>query len=396
VQEPSCSHQHHHKFGATLREANDFGDVVDSPYRKELVMKNCSLHFRLGVIAILLFAGIASAQVALVADLNTGPSVSVRSGIEEIVSVSASKAYFIACDDEFGCEVWKTDGSSRGTVRISDICPGACFEFDPPSDLTRAGNRVYFSGDDGQRGEEPWMINIDTDAVTLVADLESGSASSSPKHFTYVQNLNGGALFFSQMHTGFGGNRRSRITRISAGRITNTDTALEWDPFTNWVVYGRAMYGVAKPIGANNFELHKASIDVLSEISGAAMVLDIEPGLVGSRIRAITTGLVPTKLLFVANSAAAGSELYASDGTAAGTAIIKEQRAKSKAQARRALCVAMKSAPPLCSPIFRQVLAPRAASCTAQTAPPMAAIWSKTSQIWTDLTQRTCAYWEAI
>ncbi|RYZ33703.1 MAG: HYR domain-containing protein, partial [Myxococcaceae bacterium] len=63
---------------------------------------------------------------------------------------------FAAADAASGVEVWRTDGTEAGTVRITDIAPGPGSS--RPRMLTRSGNRIFLSANDGWTGLEPWLI----------------------------------------------------------------------------------------------------------------------------------------------------------------------------------------------------------------------------------------------
>ncbi len=68
-------------------------------------------------------------SVSRIADLVPGPGSSVGSGFPSgslaVFAAFGSEAIFSADDGTNGQEIWRTDGSPGGTVRISDIVPGA-------------------------------------------------------------------------------------------------------------------------------------------------------------------------------------------------------------------------------------------------------------------------------
>jgi ELWxxDGT repeat protein len=63
-------------------------------------------------------------------------------------------AFFIANEGLSGAELWKTDGTELGTVRVKDIRPGA--EGASLRYLTNVGGVLYFSANDGINGPELW------------------------------------------------------------------------------------------------------------------------------------------------------------------------------------------------------------------------------------------------
>ncbi len=95
--------------------------------------------------------------------------------------------YFIASDGTTGLELWRTDGTPDGTRMVKDICPGACNAF-PFSDglsmvdgllLQVLNGQLLFFADDGIHGSELWTSDGTLAGTRLVADLNTGSGSSS-------------------------------------------------------------------------------------------------------------------------------------------------------------------------------------------------------------------------
>lgn len=83
-------------------------------------------------------------------------------------------------------ELWKTDGTTAGTVLIRDSLHGTA------TGLTVANNRIYFSNDQFVAGRELWSSD-GTDAGTgLAADVMTGSGDSNP---TYLTPFNGKLYF---------------------------------------------------------------------------------------------------------------------------------------------------------------------------------------------------------
>ena len=82
--------------------------------------------------------------------------------------------YFIGSDGMSGFELWRSDGTTQGTARVKDICPGFCSAFLETVDfgearLLRAFNgRLYFFADDGIHGFMLWTSD-GTEAGTRLA-----------------------------------------------------------------------------------------------------------------------------------------------------------------------------------------------------------------------------------
>lgn len=106
--------------------------------------------------------------------------------LEEI----ANMAFFAADNGPDGLELWKTDGSESGTVRVSDIYSGG--NGSNPEGIINVNDRVFFSATDGVNGRELWSSD-GTNAGTIAhGDINSGSADAYPIRLTNVN----GILFF--------------------------------------------------------------------------------------------------------------------------------------------------------------------------------------------------------
>jgi ELWxxDGT repeat protein len=97
--------------------------------------------------------------------------------------------YFFAYDGTSG-GLWKSDGTEVGTVRVKDI-----WEEGRLSDLrhlTNVNGTLYFSANDGIHGDELWTSDGTEAGTVMVAELAEGSGGSGPGLFTEVA----GKLFF--------------------------------------------------------------------------------------------------------------------------------------------------------------------------------------------------------
>lgn len=100
--------------------------------------------------------------------------------------------YFAGRDAATGRELWKSDGTEPGTVRVRDVYTGS--DSSSPSDLTGVyGLLLYFVADDGLGGRELWMSNGTETGTVRIADIYTGTAGSEPQHLTLARD----ALYFS-------------------------------------------------------------------------------------------------------------------------------------------------------------------------------------------------------
>jgi ELWxxDGT repeat protein len=92
--------------------------------------------------------------------------------------------YFDAEDGQHGRELWKSDGTIGGTVLVKDINSGfdsipPCIQYDDSQNrcFMTVGNRLYFIADDGISGYELWKSDGTSEGTVLVKDINpEGSA----------------------------------------------------------------------------------------------------------------------------------------------------------------------------------------------------------------------------
>jgi ELWxxDGT repeat protein len=104
--------------------------------------------------------------------------------------------FFAAIDGTRGYELWKSDGTSTGTVLVKDIRPGLFGSY--PYSLTNVGGRLFFIADNGTNGRELWISDGTSTGTVLVKDINQGAGdafgtiNAPPPSFTNVN----GTLYF--------------------------------------------------------------------------------------------------------------------------------------------------------------------------------------------------------
>jgi len=92
---------------------------------------------------------------------------------------------FVATDAN-GSELWKTDGTPQGTLMVKDIYPG--YGSSSPKEFFRFQGQLYFQADDGTHGIELWKTDGSSGGTVLVADTNPGIGSSTPGQFVELNN----------------------------------------------------------------------------------------------------------------------------------------------------------------------------------------------------------------
>ena len=130
------------------------------------------------------------AGTELVKDIRAGAASSIRTRDEWHVllrAVAGPYYFFVADDGVSGEELWRSDGTEAGTVRVKDIYPGA--RGSEPRWLTAVGSRLFFVAGDDVNGRELWVTDGTEANTHLVADLVPGLGSPVPQNLTAVDGL---------------------------------------------------------------------------------------------------------------------------------------------------------------------------------------------------------------
>lgn len=234
--------------------------------------------------------------------------------------VANNKLFFSIYSQNEGTELWVTDGSQGGTYMVKDIFPGSSSA--NPSSITAVGNKVYFSANDGTYGSELWVSDGTYYGTQLVKDIHPGSYSSSPSNiFEY-----NGKLVFSAQDSNYDIELWiSDGTEAGTYQLKNIAANYSSNP-RDFIKVGNNLFFTATD-GVTGRELWKTN----GTTAGTQLVKDIN--LTSTETDDYTFPLNSTrrkfiaaggKLFFVANSGAEGFELWKSDGTSAGTTLVKD------------------------------------------------------------------------
>ncbi|MDG4604397.1 MAG: M10 family metallopeptidase C-terminal domain-containing protein [Defluviicoccus sp.] len=231
-----------------------------------------------------------------------------------ILGPVGAKVVFSANDGTHGRELWRSDGTDAGTVLVKDINPGGDSY---PSGLTNVNGTLFFIADDGTSGYELWKSDGTAAGTVLVKDINPGSGGIDPGD---LANVNG-TLFFGA-NDGTSGSELWKSDGTAAGTVLVKDinpggySSIYWwqNPPTD--VNGTLFFQADDGTGGQ--ELWKSD----GTAAGTVLVKDINPGGGGSGPGGLTN--VNGTLFFSADNGTGGWELWKSNGTAAGTVLVKD------------------------------------------------------------------------
>jgi ELWxxDGT repeat protein len=187
--------------------------------------------------------------------------------------------FFLAQNQNGHRSLWKSDGSETGTVEVKDISPTGD---DYPTNLTSVGDKLFFIASDGVNGRELWQSDGTTDGTLMVKNISPfGDSFGGPQSPTSPELTDvGGKLFFVTTASGLNSQLwKSDGTVGGTSRVFTTDPALQ--------------FGISE----------------LENVNGKLF-------FAASRSVAPAEGLPPTNSFI--------TSLWQSDGTAAGTAPVKD------------------------------------------------------------------------
>ena len=242
-------------------------------------------------------------------------------GPEEVGELTriGGAVYFSGSSTAAGQELWKTDGTAAGTALVQDILPGT--PGSGPFRLTAVGNTLFFAanGGPGDRNQELWTSDGTAAGTVLVEDIRPGAEPSEIDHLTAVA----GRLFFTA-DDGTSG----REPWVSDGTAAGTFRVRDIVPGAgSSVAVPPVEAQVTAALGSTFFFLaDDGSGEELwasdGTEAGTRRVKDVWPGSRGSEPRWLT--VAGGRLFFSAADGAHGRELWMSNGTEAGTVMVSD------------------------------------------------------------------------
>ncbi|WP_395834602.1 ELWxxDGT repeat protein [Archangium violaceum] len=233
-----------------------------------------------------------------------------------------STVFFSAsADTTVGTELWKTDGTIEGTVLVKDICPGSGGS--SIANPTRLGDTLFFAAYDGVHGYELWKSDGSAAGTVLVKDLVPGTGGSTPSGGLAV----GTALFFTA-DNGIHGAELWKTNGTAEGTVLVKDIypGQFSSKIHDMVELGGTLFFTADD-GVHGREMWKSD----GTPEGTALVLDITPGADSAFIDSSWNSDRPSRLyalggtlFFAADDGVHGYEPWKSDGTAAGTVLLRD------------------------------------------------------------------------
>jgi RNA polymerase sigma factor (sigma-70 family) len=236
-----------------------------------------------------------AAGTVVVKDIDALPSVALKA--RRATADVNGTLFFMAADAAHGRELWKSDGTAAGTKLVKDIKVGR--NDSDPGFLTNVNGTLFFTADDGVHGRELWKSDGTEAGTKMVKDINPGPASGFPDAFIGNLSVIGRTLFFTA-DDGVHGLELWKSDGTEKGTVMVKD--INPGPASSME---RRLPGETAPPGLGR---------------GARPGINVQRLGLGTDAMAVVKGT----LFFVADDGVHGYELWKSDGTAAGTVLVKD------------------------------------------------------------------------
>lgn len=283
-------------------------------------------------------------------NINTLNSNFSTGSINNQLAVVGDNYYFIAYDATNGFELWKSNGTSVGTLMVKNI--NKAIASSAPLQFTALGNDIFFSADDIKYGREIWKTDgtaantqllMDWNAHTLsdinysakisgmiayndiiIAQITNqlvkfsstmpptpyfSTSSLTHKNPEFIRYAN--KIYYKGWDPANGGYDLFVTDGNTASRVKDFTTSFVGGEPGNFIIWGGLLYFTTD----NNSKIWKSD----GTEAGTILVKTFLDGVVLSKFYEVN-GL----LLFIGYTSNYGDELWKTDGTEVGTTLVKD------------------------------------------------------------------------
>ncbi len=256
--------------------------------------------------------------VEALGDLNPG-AANGYPGTREVAALPG-RIVFAAETAAGGIEPYVTDGTSAGTLRLADIFPGAADS--DPEEFVSFGGGALFQAESPAEGTELWFSDGTPGGTRLVRNIGPGDDDGDPEHIAVLGQLavfevEAGGPVEVWVSDGTGGGTRALLTRDNA-QVSRPSLVSE--PGDN-ILGGRVFFRAETPDAGRELWVSDGTE------AGTRLVRNIFPDMPGQA----PNDSIPSefqafagRMYFAANDGVAGEELWVTDGTAAGTRLVAD------------------------------------------------------------------------
>ncbi len=220
-------------------------------------------------------------------------------------TVSNNKLFFIASDNT-NSGVFVTDGTEAGTIKLTSSSG-----FPSISDLIAYNNKIYFTNTDEINGYELWVSDGTVAGTSIFKDINPGSTGSYPKNFTVANSK----LFFitdtdQKLYVCDGTPAGTTIIKNNGVIIFNG--------LAQFAVLNNDIYFTSDNGTGAGYGMWKSDGTLAGTVLIMPKIVSTIPG---------DYAVLNNTLFFSADDGVHGTELWATNGTAGGTGLLINLRA---------------------------------------------------------------------
>lgn len=272
-----------------------------------------------------------SAGTILLKDINTGHAGADSSNPDNFAKLN-NIVVFSATDATHGTEIWRTDGTSVGTVLVKDINTGT------GSAITNSfiffhifNNKAYFNATDGASTGEIWSTDGTIGNATLIKDFGNTFFG-----FALFEAINFPNKFIFSFSDGINRFELWQCDGTSVGTVlfksftsgTNNFPPIIFLPYgvdfvnqtLSYPLFQGNKFFFAAATAANGYELWVSD----GTLGGTNIVKDINPGTADGIANNFSYTYTSQALFFAAEDGTHGNELWQTDGTSGNTSLVKD------------------------------------------------------------------------
>lgn len=249
---------------------------------------------------------------------------------EETGNQLAGKLIFRGSTPATGSEIYATDGTPGGTVLVKDIVTDAIGS--NPAEFVSLNSFIYFTAETAAQGRELWRTDGTSGGTTLVKDIVAGPLSSNQEGLYNLFSNGSYLLFAAQSFTTGVELWKSDGTNAGTNLLMDINTGnagLDGSDPANFFVFNTIVLFTATD-ATHGKEIWKTD----GTPAGTVLVKDINPGIASFSDQEIAPGFtIPfflgfhtfnNRVYFQANDGISAGELWSTDGVPANTAMVKD------------------------------------------------------------------------
>ncbi|BAE52081.1 ELWxxDGT repeat protein [Paramagnetospirillum magneticum] len=253
-----------------------------------------------------------SGGTSILKEINPGSSSNPKDLI-----VFNGKLFFTATDSTNGRELWVTDGTEAGTQLVKDIRPGSSDAFNSSyNQFVVCNGWLYFAANNGTNGAELWRTDGTTANTQMVTDLWSGSSGGVSTGASQTIAALNNTLYFVGNSSAAG----SQLWSYDGTTVSRVHTV--W--VSKVIAASDKLFLAANDTNLGHYDqLWKSD----GTTGGTVAVKDFgSASMVWSNTSYATFSFstVGDKLYFSPYTSTYGAEPWVSDGTTAGTILLKD------------------------------------------------------------------------